>query len=88
MSGFFLSRQKEMRDLQYQCSKLHKTFQRSESTLREMLGSLEETKEAGRNEVGEGIEEGIGVGRKEVGEGIGVGRRDKRLGRGWGGRGR
>ena len=56
MSGFFLSRQKEMRDLQYQCSKLHGAFQRSESALRgEMLGSLEETKEAGRKEVGGGI---------------------------------
>ena len=72
MSGFFLSRQKEMRDLQYQCSKLHGAFQRSESALRgEMLGSLEETKEAGRKEVGGGIGGGIGGGDRGREEGSG-----------------
>ena len=72
-NSFFLSRQKEVQDLQSQCSKLQKVFQRSESALRETLASQELAMEAGRKEVREegsgeeGSEGGEGVGRKEMG---------------------
>ena len=69
-NSFFLSRQKEVQDLQSQCSKLQKVFQRSESALRETLASQELAMEAGRKEVreGRGWEEG------RLGGGIEVGR--------------